>query len=187
MFVTSKIQSTSPPKAPALTYLTVFGYAGTLTWSWKSLVILNHFSSKSLFMSSPKRLQVEGSASRIWAPGNSEKGRIIHALLGALSAPPDQPRAVMYYLAPWKTRMETSENLPRSDAHLVQSSFPLPFQLSHFHLHQLRIWLLVFNLPWISVSTNFVFLIHNHRQSPAKLFWYLNLFTVPRLLVVMTH
>lgn len=78
-----------PHKAPALTYLTVFEYSGTLTWSWKSFVILNHSSSKSLLMSSPKRLQVEGSASRIWAPGNSEKRRIIQALLEALTAPPD--------------------------------------------------------------------------------------------------
>lgn len=135
-----------PHKAPTLTYLTVFEYAGTLTWSWKSFVMLNHFSSKSLFMSSPKRLRVEGSASRVWAPGSSEKGSIIQALPGALYAP-DQPRAVMYYLAPWKTRMGTSENLPGPDAQLVQSSLPPPVQLSHLHLHQLRMWLLVFNLP----------------------------------------
>lgn len=113
-----------PHKVPAPTYLSAFKHAGTLTCSWKSFVILNNFPSKSLLMRSPKRLRVEGAGSRSRAPRTSEEGRTIWALLGALSAPPDQSHAVRYYLALRQTRMKTSEKLPGSDAELVQSSIP---------------------------------------------------------------
>lgn len=176
-----------PRKVPAPTYLSAFEYAGTLTCSWKSFVILNHFSSKSLFMSSPKRLRVEGTASRSGAPGKSEEGRTVWALPGALSTPPDQP--VLSCII-WHFEKQECKLLKSSQGQMLSwyKAASLPqVQLSYRCLHWLRIWLLLFNLAWISASTNFVFLIHNHRLSPAILFWYLNLFTVPRLLVVMTH
>lgn len=168
-----------PREVPALIYLTAFEHAGTLTRSWKSFVIWNPFSSQSFFKGFPGGWELRAQAAEAELPTCKE----------------DSPGGPQHSLpAPWwcaRPRALTDKK-EICKATRVQcwagTEQPLScIRLSHFHLQQLRIWFLIFNLAWISAGTNFVFLIHNHRQSPAKLFWYLNLFTVPRLLVVMTH